>query len=115
MDKPLKRSLQEYLEVYGIDHKFLRRLGIEFKLTGRKGKHSVKIYLPPHQIDMFQVFAIYMKMNQTSISLWTRNLMIEKIKELMKSDDPMLKEAKLLHKELKEKQALEYINNSKKV
>lgn len=114
MDKPQRRSTQEALELFGIDHKFLRRIGIEFKVSGRRGKHSVKIYLPPHMLDMFQVFAIYQKINHTSISLWTRNLMIEKIKELMITKDPMLEEAKCLHKELKEKQVLDYINNSKK-
>jgi len=114
MDKPLRRSLTEILEVHGIDNKFLNRIGIEFKLSAVRGKHSVKIYIPPHQLEMFQVFAIYQKMNQTSISSWTRDIMLKKIKELLSTDDPMLNEAKLLHKELKEKRFLEMLNNQKK-
>lgn len=115
MDKPLRRSLKEYLETFGIDFRFIRRIGLEFKLERGKGKHSIKIYLPPHQLEMYQVFAIYMKLNQVSISSWTRELMMKEIKILMNSNDPLYEEAKILHRELREKQVLEYIKNSNNV
>ena len=106
---------QRALEQYGIDNRFLNNIGLAITGDGSiRQKQSVKIYIPKYAVELFQTLALYFKIKETSISVWSRRELENLAKQLLDNDDPMFKEARILHKELKEHQYKKLIEESEK-
>jgi len=106
---------QRTLEEYGIDNRFLTRIGLTIASDGGiRLKQSVKIYIPKHAVELYQTIAIYFKLRETTISNWVRGMLENEAKTLIKSKDPLFQEALNLHKELREHQYLKLIEESEK-
>ena len=106
---------QKALEEFGIDNRFLTRIGLSISSDGGiRLKQSVKIYIPKHAVELYQTIAIYFKLKETSISHWVRGMLENEARKLIESKDPMFQEAMILHKELREHQYLKLIEESEK-
>jgi len=106
---------QRTLEEYGMDNRFLSRIGLSIHSDGGvRIKQSVKIYIPKYAVELYQTIAIYFKLKETTISNWVRGVLEEEAKKLIKEKDPLFLEAIKLHKELREHQYLKLIEESEK-
>lgn len=98
------------LQEHGFHPRFLARLGLQPRGKTGKIKNSIKIYIPMQDLELIQLLAIYYKLNQTSISLYTRHLLKELGKKLLEEKDPVFLQAKIILKELKEHKLREFIS-----
>jgi hypothetical protein len=103
------------LEEYGMDNRFLTRIGLAIHSDGGiRIKQSVKIYIPKYSVELYQTIAIYFKLKETTVSNWVRGILENEAKKLIASKDPLFQEAMTLHKELREHQYLKLIEESEK-
>lgn len=107
-------SEKTLLEEFGIDVRFIKGIGLYSIVDGSSPKQSIKLYIPKHDIELYQVMAIFLKLNGHSISNWLREKLKEFAKDLKDQKHPMFEEAKRLHREIKELQYLRMIENSQK-
>lgn len=96
------RSIEDGLEEHGIDNRFLSAIGIGGTKMGFRVKSHIKIYLPKNEVEAYQVLAIYLKLKNVSIASFTRGLLRDELKKLIEAKDPLLEQAKIMQKEIKE-------------
>jgi hypothetical protein len=108
-EKPNDKIL---LEKFGIDNRFISKIGMSSSRGVLNKKSHFKTYVPINKLEMLQTFSIYLLlMGVKSVGSWILGKMEEEVRRLKSDDDPVFNQAKEILRDLRRQQYVKTIEN----